>query len=284
MSDTYSIIILTYNEEHNLPALLDNLSSLDAPVFIVDSYSTDGTLAIIEENEIEFKQNPFENYAKQRNWAQDANPYPTDWVLHLDAGERLTPELLEWLKTKFDPTGESNGFLFSRRTYFMNKWIRYGGHYPSYHLRLFRRSEGRCESKQYDQHFVVNGPVEKAGRRVDIIDHVSESIKDLTERHLHWAIFEAGEQISHKNNPGDVAERYFGNPIERRRWLKNRLFGRVPMFGRSMLYFIYRYFFRLGFLDGKRGLIFHFLQGLWFRFLIDALVYEERLAEKAAKG
>ena len=276
MPSHFSIIILTHNEEKNLPGLLDSLQDLTAPMFVVDSYSSDGTLRILESREIPYTQHTFENYSKQRNWAQAALPFDTPWVLHFDAGERCTPELVHWLTHEFDPNTATDGYMFSRRTLFLGQWIKHGGHYPNYHLRLFRRHRGRCEAKAYDQHFVCDGPTKHLPAGIDIIDTVADSLSDFTRAHTHWALFEAIETLAHKREQGEVSARFFGTPIERQRWLKTRLFQRSPLFLRSFLYFHYRYFIRLGFLDGTMGLVFHFLQGFWFRFLVDANVAELR--------
>ena len=270
------VIILTYNEAANIGPCLDSLAGIDAAVYVVDSHSTDSTTDILQKRGITFVQHPFENYARQRNWAQQNCHHSCDWVLHLDAGERLTPELARWLNHAFDPDGPADGFLFSRKTIFMDRWIRYGGHYPNYHLRLFRRDKGRCEAKSYDQHFVCSGPVVLAPNGVDLIDHVSENIVAFTQGHTRWAIAEAVERMSRTTPAGEVRPRFWGNPIERRRWLKTRFFDRSALFVRAFLYFFYRYIVRLGFLDGRPGLAFHFLQGCWFRFLIDTAILEIR--------
>jgi len=269
-----TIVILTFNEEKNIKACLDSLANLDAPIFAVDSYSTDQTLSIYEEYNIPFVQHPFENYSAQRNWAQSNIPWPSEWVFHLDAGERLTPELVEWINQSFNPSAKVNGYMFSRRTMFMGKWIRYGAHYPNYHLRLYRKTKGKCEDKVYDQHFVVDGEKTVISSGIDIIDTVCDNLKDFMSSHLRWAVFEAVEVVYEAQSKGDVKPSILGNPIERKRWLKNNIFQKVPKFYRSIFYFFYRYFLRLGFLDGTAGFIFHFLQGLWFRMIVDSMVYE----------
>lgn len=276
MQPPFSIIILTHNEEKNLPALLESLGDLAVPVWVVDSYSTDGTLKMLEDRGIPFVQHPFENYSKQRNWAQENLPLETEWVLHLDAGERCTPEMVRWLQTGFAPNADCDGYMFSRRTLFFGHWIRRGGHYPNYHLRLYRRQRGRCEDKAYDQHFVCDGPSRRLPAGIDIIDTVCDSLLDFTQSHARWALFEAIETVAQARDTGEVKPRFWGTPIERRRWLKIRLFQRSPLFLRAFGYFFYRYLLRGGFRDGSMGLIFHVLQGFWFRFLIDANIAELR--------
>ena len=274
------VILLSFNEEKNIGACLDSVAALAAPVFVVDSFSTDRTTEILRERGIAFVQHPFGDYAAQRNWAQANCPFPAPWVLHLDAGERVSPELVRWIDEHFDPEAAVNGYLFSRRTLFMGRWIRHGGHYPSYHLRLFRPAQGHCEAKAYDQHFVCAGPLQTAPRGADIIDLVSNDIAAFSAGHLRWALVEAVERVARHMPAGEVAPRFWGNPIERRRWLKSAVFDRAPLFLRAFLYFLYRYFLRLGFLDGAPGLAFHFLQGCWFRFLVDTAILEIRLRQK----
>jgi glycosyltransferase involved in cell wall biosynthesis len=215
----------------------------------------------------------FENYAAQRNWAQQNLPIRSEWVLHLDADERLTPELAaEMQRVLQRPSNEVDAFMLRKRTVFMGRWIKHGGHYPSYHLRLFRAAKGRCEDRLYDQHFVVNGRVGRL--RHDYVDVVASDLRAWTLRHLRWAELEARELGRAMWDGARIHPDPLGNPIERRRWLRERVYLRAPLIVRPFLYFFYRYFVRLGFLDGKEGLIFHFLQGCWYRFLVDAKLFE----------
>lgn len=283
-SDVFSIILLTYNEEKNIEACLDSIAGLTEQVFVVDSYSTDRTLAILQQRCILYQQHPFTNYSHQRNWAQQNNPFKTEWVFHVDAGERVTPELSAWLRTGFDPLSTLNGFMFSRRTLFFDKWIRYGGHYPNFHLRLFRTAFGQCEDKVYDQHFICSGTLQSVKPGIDIVDTVADNLRDFSVRHAKWAMYEAVEIVAASTrNASTIRPNLFGSPIERKRFLKNHVFQKTPLFVRSIGYFMYRYFIRLGFLDGSKGLVFHFLQGFWFRFLVDAMVLELRYKMKKSQ-
>jgi glycosyltransferase involved in cell wall biosynthesis len=273
----FSIIILTMNEERNLPACLASLEGLPAEVWVVDSGSTDQTCALARAWGAQVVEHPFENYSVQRNWALRHLPLRTEWVLQLDADHRLMQALHTELQQLFQagvPT-DVNGYMVSRRTMFMGKWIRYGGHYPVYHAVLFRKDKGHCEEKRYDQHFKVEGRLVRL--KGDIIDVITDSLNTFTERHNRWSSLEAEDQFSgaYRGHAGVIEGRAAGNPIQQRRFMKSVYEG-FPLFVRPFLYFIWRYIFRLGFLDGRRGLIFHFLQGFWFRFLVDAKVYEKR--------
>jgi glycosyltransferase involved in cell wall biosynthesis len=279
-SPSLSVIVLAYNEEANLPACLASLEGLGCELFVVDSGSTDRTVDIAKIAGAYVVNHPFENYAAQRNWAQEHLPIRSEWVLHLDADERLTPELVREVNSVLARSAsEVDGFLLRRRTVFMGRWIRHGGHYPSYHLRLFRRDRGICEDRLYDQHFLVSGRVAKLCS--DYIDIVTSNLSTWTTRHARWAELEALESLLDRREASRVPPRVFGTAIERRRWLRERVFWRSPLFARAFGYWVYRYLFRLGFLDGVEGLIFHFLQGCWYRFLVDVHLYEAKRARPA---
>jgi glycosyltransferase involved in cell wall biosynthesis len=254
---------------------------LTARVFVVDSGSTDRTRDIAAAAGCGVVEHPFEHYAAQRNWALDNLPLEGEWVLCLDADERLTPELAAEIEQVVARDGDGcDGFLLNKRTVFLGKWIRHGGQYPSYHQRLFRRGKGRCENRLYDQHFTVVG---KVGRlRHDYIDIIASDLTTWTARHNRWATLEAEELLRQRHsaarNPIDevVQPNLFGTPIQRKRYLRQRVYQRFPLFVRPFLFWFYGYVLRLGWLDGTPGLIFHTLQRFWFRFLVDAKLYELR--------
>ena len=163
MIDNLTIIILTYNEENRIQKVLDSVKGVTKNIFVVDSYSKDNTLKILEENGIRYESHPFENYSKQRNWAQENEPFENQWVMHLDADEPITKELENWIRNDFkNLKNKFDGFMFSRKTYFLGRWIKYGGQYPNFHLRLYKKHLGKCEDKAYDQHFILtSGNIKK---------------------------------------------------------------------------------------------------------------------------
>ena len=280
---TLSVIILTHNEERNLPDCLGSLAGLDCEIFVVDSGSTDGTREIALAAGAKLADHPFENYAAQRNWAQQSLPIETDWLLHLDADERLTAELRDEIAALFAAENshrlaQIDGFMLCKRTIFMNRWIKHGAHYPSYHMRLFRKATGICEERLYDQHFIVNGKI--ATLEHDYLDVLCADLDSWLTRHMRWAELEARQLMQREDRGRRVQADPFGNPIERKRWLRNGVYNRAPLFVRALLYWFYRYVIRLGFLDGKEGFIFHFLQGLWFRLLVD--IKFDRLRKSSA--
>lgn len=269
-----SVVVLTKDEEANLPALLESLDGLVCRVFVIDSGSGDATVAIAEAASCEVVSHAFENYAAQRNWAFENLPITTPWILSLDADERLTPRLrneIAAVVAAYDPTFA--GYMLKKQTWFMGRWLRHGGQYPSWHLRLARTGRVSCEDRLYDQHFVVDGPVGRLQH--DYIDILTDSLTNWTDRHNHWATLEAAELMASESQM-QVKPSWSGTPIERKRFLRTKVYKSFPLFLRPFLLFLFDYLIRGGFLDGKPGLIFHVLQRFWFRFLVDAKIYEHR--------
>lgn len=277
-----SVVVLTKDEEANLPALLRSLDGLACRLFVVDSGSTDRTVAIVEAAGCEVVEHPFENYAAQRNWSFDHLPIATPWVLSLDADERLTPELRDEIArvVAADDPG-FDGYMLRKQTWFMGRWLRHGGQYPSWHLRLARAGKVRCEDRLYDQHYVVDGAVGRL--KCDYIDILTDSLTNWTDRHNRWATLEARELLSDEDRI-QVRPRWSGTPIERKRFLRLRVYRKFPLFVRPFLLFFFDYIVRLGFLDGRPGLIFHVLQRFWFRFLVDAKLYEHHRQRREGVG
>ena len=277
-----SVIFLTFNDEKLIQDGLNSVADWVDEIYIVDSGSTDKTLEIVKGYTDKIVSHPFENYAAQRNWAQKNLTLANEWVFHIDADERVTPELHISIEKLFKQQSlkELDGVMFPRRTVFMGRWIRYGGHYPVYHMRLYRKHKGHCEERLYDQHFTNEGKVIRMSG--DLIDVISTSLESWTLRHVRWAGLEVQQQMR-QASPTGINNNLTGTVIERRRWLKSNVFGRLPLFFRVFAYFFYRYILRFGFLDGVEGLVFHFLQGFWFRFYIDARLWEAQHVDGKTK-
>jgi glycosyltransferase involved in cell wall biosynthesis len=270
-----SVVILTFNSEATIGATLQSLAGLTTDVHVVDSGSTDNTHDIVAASGAQLVHHPFENYGSQRNWAIAHLPLRHEWQLHLDADERLTPELkveiAGLLGKPVDPA--ISGFYVPRLVHFHEKPLRHGGMYPIYHMRLFRTGKGHCEARKYDQHFFVEGGTRNLTH--PMIDDIRLTLTEWTARHNRWADAEVDEIL----NPGGdgVIQAGSGDPVAEKRRARGWYY-RAPLFLRAFLLFFYRYVVKLGFLDGKEGLIFYVLQTLWFRFLIDAKLYERRKA------
>lgn len=269
-----SVLILTHNEESNIGKCLQSMRALDPAVYIVDSGSTDATLEICRSFGAVVAQHAWKNYADQFNWGLDHFDIPTDWIMRMDADEQLTPELVQALREFLRrPPAEVSGVWVRRRVHFMGRWIRHGGYYPTWLLRVFRNGRGRCEQRWMDEHIVVDSGT-TLRLAADIIDDNTKDLTFWTDKHNRYADREVLDILA--RDGGEESSAQPGGQAGARRWLKHHVYGRVPLFVRPLLYFIYRYFLRLGFLDGKEGLIFHFLQGFWYRFLVDAKLFEYR--------
>lgn len=279
-----SVIILTYNEARNIRKCLESLRGLTEAVFVVDSGSTDETASICREHGVEVHEHPFTSHAEQFNWGLDNLPLRTDWVMRLDADEEVTPELATALQIFLaSPPAGVTGINVRRRVYFLGRWIRHGGYYPTWLLRVFQRGAGRCESTLMDEHIIVDRG-ETIDIKADIIDRNNKDLSFWIDKHNRYASLEMQEHLRSITRGKDTKP----DPLLRtgqargKRWIKHHLYYHLPLFVRPFMYFIFRYFVRLGFLDGRQGLVFHFLQGFWYRFLVDAKLLESRLQNPAA--
>ena len=274
----FSVIILTFNEEENIRRCLDSITDFTEDIIIVDSFSTDATLKICEKYGCRVFQHAFTNQAVQFNWALDNVPWERPWTLRLDADEVLPDKLKQELRELTATCGpEVTGIYLNRRMYFMNRWLRHGGMYPHYILRAFRKGAGRYEEKT-EEHFVLASGRAIYAKNDFLEDNRQNTLKYWLKKHDDLSDGEIRDTLLETRNPGlDLKEDLFGNKVERTRWLKTRVYAKSPLFLRAFFYFIYRYFLRLGFLDGVPGLIFHVLQAFWYRFYIDARIYETRV-------
>ncbi len=269
-----SIIILTFNSEETLAATLESACQVSDDIHTVDSFSTDETLEIAKGFGVHVVQHEFVNYSAQRNWAIDNLPIKYPWELHLDSDEKLSTELIkEIVSLEGSIPDDVDGYFIPRLVRFMGRLIRHGGMYPIWHMRLFRHGEGRCENRKYDQHFFVKGKTRQL--KNPMIDDNRMSLDKWIYRHNRWASAEV-EELVNINNSADIVGQLSRNPIERKRFFKKGYYS-LPLFIRPFLLFTYRYIFRLGLLDGKEGVVFFVLQTLWFRFLVDAKLFEKRL-------
>jgi glycosyltransferase involved in cell wall biosynthesis len=279
MNQMISVIILTFNEEANLAICLDSLKKLNAEIFIVDSGSSDRTLEIAKEYKCQTVYNPWQNYAEQLNWAIQNLPIKTPWTMRLDADERLMPELVDELNKLLPITSELiTAYQLKRRVFFLGKWIRYGGYYPTWLLRIWRTRLGFCEQRWMDEHIVISqGKI--ANLKYDIIDENHKGLTFWTNKHNSYANREIKDLLhlySSSQEKDPLLDRGNFTQANQRRWIKNNLYSRSPLFLRVLVYYFLRYVIGLGFLDGIEGMIFHFLQGFWYRFLVDAKIYEYR--------
>jgi glycosyltransferase involved in cell wall biosynthesis len=257
-----SVIILTFNEEANLPAALDSLKAWAEEVFVVDSYSTDRTVEIALERKndgVRVVQHVFQDYSRQWNWALEHLPVSQPWVMKLDADERATEDFRDEVTARItSPDTRETGFVVHWRPVFMGRRLRWGGVYPNGNLRIWSRGRARAGRRAVNEHLHVDGAVGQIHATIDHYDF--KSLTHWIDRHNRYSSMEAGEMES-AGLRIETPPQLFGQPYERRMWLR-RVYNSMP--ARPFLYFLYCYFLRLGFLDGRVGFRYCFLRSTFF--------------------
>ena len=249
-------MIITKDEEINLPHCLEALTKWANKVFVVDSGSTDRTKEITEEYGAIFVHHDWPGYAKQKNWGLDELPFEAEWILIVDADEVITPKLraiIEDIVNKPPDEVPYNGYYLNRRLMFMDRPIRHCGYNPSWNLRLFRRGSARYEERQVHEHMLFEGT---AGYIKEPMIHWDRrGLGWYVEKHNQYSSLEARalmEDLEAKDER--LRPNLFGNALQRRRWMKMRIYMWLPM--PSIFRFVYMYFLKLGFLDGLQGIRF----------------------------
>lgn len=270
-------IILTYNEELHIRRCLENVCPIVKKVYVIDSPSTDNTVAICNEfDNVEVVVHKYPgNQAEQFNWALDNVKIDTEWILRLDADEYLLPELVEELFNKL-PTMEEgvSALSLSLARAFMGKVLRHGIVDNIKIVRIFRTGKARYEKRIMDEHVSI-----LEGKTIEMehkfIDDSRIPIGQFTSKHENYASREAVLLLDAEYKLTNTASmnQEHGREVEKKRAQKEK-YARMPLFWRAFAYFVYRYIVKLGFLDGKEGFCWDFFQGLWYRMLADAKVYE----------
>lgn len=277
MKQDISVIILTYNEEKHIERCIESLLPIAKEIIIIDSYSKDKTIEISKKLGAKILQNPWpNNHAIQFNWGIENANINTKWVMRMDADEYITKELTQEIIQKLEKIEENTtGIFVKRRVYFLDKWIKYGGYYPTWLLRIWQNKKGYCEERWMDEHIkTIQG--NNIYFENDIVDHNLNNLTWWINKHNNYATREAIDllnNIYNFMNYDDIEPKFFGTQAQRKRWLKLK-YSKFPLFIRPFIYFNFRYIFQGGFLDGRAGFIWHFLQGLWYRFLVDAKINE----------
>jgi acetyltransferase-like isoleucine patch superfamily enzyme/glycosyltransferase involved in cell wall biosynthesis len=250
------VLVMTFNERVNLPHALASVMDWAANVFVVDSGSTDGTQDIARDRGAHVVEHAWEGYARQKNWAIDNLPLESPWVFILDADEAITPALRDEIHALCSrPPGEVEqaGFYVNRYLLFMGRRIRHAGYFPSWNLRLFKRGLARYEDRPVHEYMILTG---KEGYLKHLMSHEDRrGLEYYIAKHNRYSTLEAQAIFFGRARPGDsLMPSLFGTPAERRRYVKVRIFSKLP--GRWLSRFVWMYVFRLGFLDGLAGLRF----------------------------
>lgn len=273
-----AVILLCYNESIHLPRALDCVEHLAKEIFVIDSFSTDQTVAIARARGAVVLENKFINHAKQFQWAMENAPITAEWIMRLDADETIEPNLIAEIQTKLPSLpNDIVGINLNRKHIFLGRWIRHGGRYPLRLLRIWRRGHGQVEDRWMDEHIVVSG-----GRTVTLdggfADHNLNDLTFFIDKHNKYATREAIDVLNRKYGLFDARNELGSDGTSfqaaTKRWIKNNIYNRLPFWLGPLGYFLFRYFFQLGFLDGREGLVYHFLQGFWYRFLVGAKIEE----------
>ncbi len=273
-----TVVILTHNEAVHIARCLGSVRDFAGQVFVIDSGSSDDTVGIATGLGARVLQHPFKNQADQFQCALDTIETDADWIMRLDADEVIEPDLAERIRTELPLLpADVVGINIDRKHIFMDRFIRHGGRYPLTLLRIFRRGHGRIEQRWMDEHILVEG-----GRTVHFAggfaDHNLNDLTFFTDKHNKYATREALDVLNQRLQlfARDVALE--SDTVSRqaalKRWIKEKLYNRIPFTVSSLGYFLFRYVFQLGFLDGREGLVYHFLQGYWYRFLVGAKLME----------
>lgn len=283
-----SVIIPVLNEERNLADCIRSVAWADE-VFVVDSGSTDGTGAIAAElgaRVIQFGYQP--GGPRKKNWSMDNLPLRNEWILLLDADERITPELEVEIRSVFTAGPVCDGYYLNRKHIFLGRWLKHGGNYPSWNMRLLKRNAGRYEKLgteelesagdvEVHEHILLNGT---AGYLREPMLHLDyKGLHQFIDRHNRYSTWDAKmrQVILDRGAPSSaIPAKFFGSPIERKRYLK-RIWVRLPF--RPLIRFMYMYVARLGFLDGRAGLVYSLYKVIQ-EFHISTKMYEMKIADR----
>ncbi len=276
-----SVLIPAKNEELNLPACLKSLARADE-IFVVDSQSQDRSCQIAEDYGAKVVQFQFNgHWPKKKNWSLDNLPFRNEWVLIVDCDERITPELWDEISQVIE-NPDYQGYYLNRKVFFLDKWIRYGGKYPDWNMRLFKHLAGRYENlhtedipntgdNEVHEHVILQG---EAGYLKNDMLHIDfRDIYHWLERHNRYSNWEARvyyNLLRGSDQKDSIGANLFGNVVQRKRFLK-RIWVRLPF--KPLLRFILCYVVRLGFLDGKPGYVYARLLSQ-YEYQIEVKLYE----------
>jgi len=271
-------IILTKNESINIVDCINSIKGLAERIVVVDSGSTDNTVELAKELGADVYTHPFEFYAAQFNWALDNTNITTKWVLRLDADERFTPKLCEEAKIMMErhANDDVNGFTLEAWFFFMGKCLKHGGS-KKRKLMIFKNGIGRIEDRKRDAHTILSKGTSIALKE-KFLHYDFKDLSDYIGKYNLYATREMQDYIAYLQ--GASPDINTDRKIQKTRKMKFGLYYKMPKFIRAWMWFVYNYYFRLGFLDGKEGYIYYFLECYWYRYLVDAKIYEYEISKR----
>ena len=278
MTVDLTVVILTYNESLHLERAIRSVQPFARRVVVIDSHSTDGTQALARSLGAEVYENRFTSHARQFGWGLEHGEIATGWIMRLDADEVIEADLAARIAAELPAMPQDvAGLTLDRKHVFMGRWIRHGGRYPVTLLRIWRRGQGRVEDRWMDEHVVVWG-----GRTAHLRGGFADvNLKDLsffTAKHNDYATREAVQVLIERYHLTTAGNAFDSAAAPRqarlKRIVKTRVYARLPFPVSTLGYFLWRFIVQRGFLDGIEGLIYHVLQGFWYRFLVGAKTLE----------
>lgn len=244
------VMIPTFNEAAHIAETVKNASQL-GPVFVLDSFSKDGTQDLARKAGATVVEHVFENYSKQKNWGLDNLPFKGKWLFILDADERLTPELVDEIRRVARDPKSADAYFVNRVVIMMGRAVWHGGMFPSWNLRFFRRGTCRYEDRSVHEHMVFEG---RPDYMYNLMLHIRrETIHDYLAKHIRYADMESDEWVKQRLGEAMPARpsNMFKDLLRWRIYLRRDVWPNIPF--KPLVRFIYMYFFRLGFLDGSAG-------------------------------
>ncbi|MCI8515611.1 MAG: glycosyltransferase family 2 protein [Hungatella sp.] len=269
MPSDITAIVLTKNEEKNIEDCINSMKETVKRIVVIDSYSTDKTAELAKKCGAEVYQHPFENYAKQYIYGVEKAAADTVWTLRIDADERLTPESASELKRLCEENrnNDVNGIILRFKKNFLGKDLYHGGVYPWKKMNCYKTKFGAIEDRKMDEHIVISSG-KTVEMKTDCLHYDFKSLEYFISKH-NW--YSSRETVDYFEN---IESSKIKKKMDPKTWFKMNIYYRLPMGARAHIYYLYRYYIRLGFLDGKEGKIYAFLQAYWYRYLVDAKIYE----------
>lgn len=272
-------IILTKNEEVNIADCIRSISNVAKRVVVIDSFSNDSTVEIVKSLGAEVYQHPFENYARQYMYGVEVADIKTVWTLRIDADERLTPESAKELNDICNANMDTNvtGIVLRFKKNFLGKDLYHGGVYPWKKMNCYKTKLGAIEDRSMDEHIVLSSGT-SVEMKNDCLHFDFKNLEYFVNKH-NW--YSSRETVDYFENLKAAKSR---DELDLKTWFKMNVYYKLPMGMRAHIYYIYRYYVKMGFLDGKEGKIYAFLQAYWYRYLVDAKIYECQKMDTRYKG